>query len=319
MENGVFLWNHWSVDRLPTAYFNCGLADLVFSWGKLNDGFFNSHDFSYKYLLRTGRVAGDATNRDVEKEANEIRDTFCSSVTFVITIFDSSYGKEGHQSTDSMKYFYKQLLSSVSEKKHWGVVIKPKGRFFEGLTSDDITHEIFDELRLQQRCIYLNNKSLVSLAALIGDVSVCYGINTAGILAAMCKKQALHWDLQGLLEHPLYYSGGEDNIIFKSFDMILNALEQIEKGNTDIGDHRKWLYLFNEFQDEQGNQRAGEVIGEYMNLLENGFDHNSALDKVVENFGIKWGKDKVSKPDAIQEHLGNDLWFQVIEKVSSHI
>ena len=47
LEGGIFVWNHWSVDHYPVSYFNTGFADLVFSWGEYNDGYFNCHFYSY--------------------------------------------------------------------------------------------------------------------------------------------------------------------------------------------------------------------------------------------------------------------------------
>ena len=44
MENGVFIWNHWSVDHFPISYFNWGFADIIFSWGEYS-GYFICHNF----------------------------------------------------------------------------------------------------------------------------------------------------------------------------------------------------------------------------------------------------------------------------------
>ena len=69
MEKGVFVWNHWSVDHFPVSYFHWGFADIIFSWGQYNDGYFNSHNFSYKYLFQTGQIAADGNYND-ENEKN---------------------------------------------------------------------------------------------------------------------------------------------------------------------------------------------------------------------------------------------------------
>lgn len=321
LEGGKTLWNHWSVDHYPIAYFNCGLADLVLSWGQLNDGFINAHDFSYQFMVRVGRVAGDGFNRDTKFEADNIRKQFSPAVTFIITIFDSSHSNDGnsHQSTSSMLTYYEKLLLSVLEREHWGALIKTKGNSFSMLPNSNKVYGIFKKLEMQKRCILLDGQKLVSLAAFAGDVTVCYGINSAGILAALCNKQTLHWDLCGCLEHPLYQVGGGNRIIFKTYDKVLNALLQIEAGDTRPGNHDEWLYLFDEFQDEQGNLRAAEVIGRYMKYLEHGMNHNSALEKSVEEFSRRWGNDKVSTPVSIQSHLGNELWRRVIKNSSERI
>ena len=47
----------------PVSYFHC-FADIIFSWGQYNDGYFNSHNFSYKYLFQTGQIAADGNYND---------------------------------------------------------------------------------------------------------------------------------------------------------------------------------------------------------------------------------------------------------------
>ena len=79
-EEGIFIWNHWSVDHFPISYFNSGFADLVFSWGKYNDGYFNCHDYKYDHMVQTGLISGE--NIDLEssglskREWNELMEAF---------------------------------------------------------------------------------------------------------------------------------------------------------------------------------------------------------------------------------------------------
>ena len=319
MEDGIMIWNHWSVDHYPVAYFDCGLADLVLSWGQLNDGYFNAHDFSYKYLIQTGMIAGDGFDASVLRKANETRALFSHSVNFVISLFDSSHSSKMENATATMLYFYKNILAAILLRRGWGVVVKPKGPHFDRLPKKEAVHGVIKELVKQGRCILMNGDEKVSVAAYVGDVSVCYSINSAGILAALCGKQVLHFDLSGCLEHPLSYLGGEDTVVFRSFEKLLHALEAIEKGNGFYGDHSERLHLFDAFQDGRGSERAGEVIGAYIRYRDNGMDRESALKKAVADYAVKWGDDKVSIPGAVQNHLGNDLWTRVMKNVSGDI
>jgi len=319
MEDGIMIWNHWSVDHYSVAYFNCGLADLVFSWGPCNDGYFNAHDFSYKFMLQTGMVAGDGFDTSVLKKANEIRALFSPSVNFVISLFDTSHSSKTQDSTETMLYFYKKILAAIMVREKWGVMIKPKGSHFARLPKSEAVHGVIEELEKQGRCVLMNGQEKVSVASYAGDVSVCCSINSAGILAALCGKQVLHFDLSGCLEHPLSYLGGENKVIFRSFEKLLHALEEIEKGDKFYGDHSKWLYLFNAFLDNNGPKRAGEVIGAYIKYCDKGLDRDAALKKAAEDYALKWGNDKVSIPGAVQNHLGNDLWARVMKNVSGDI
>ncbi|MBL7074369.1 hypothetical protein ISS37_03910 [candidate division KSB1 bacterium] len=321
MEGGKSVWFFWSVTQYPFGYFNSGFADLVLSWGPLNDGFINAHDFSYRYLVRIGRIAADGFDDEVRRDARAIRKRFSPDTSFVITIFDSSHSNDPgfHQSTASMLTFYDNLLSSAQQRSHWGILIKSKGDFFNRLPLSHRFYSAFEQLTAQGRCILLDGQNLVSRAAFAGDVAVCYNINSAGVLAALCNKPVLHWDICGALDHPLYQAGGEGGIIFKTYDEVLNALLRIEEGDSVCGNHDQWLGLVDEFRDEMGNQRAAELIDGYMMRRDQGMDQNTALRKSVEAFSRRWGQDKVSTMDCVQPHLGNDLWLKVIEKASQSV
>ena len=60
MEKGLMLWNHWSLDRYPVAYHTCVVADIIFSWGNLNEGYLNAHNQNYKVIIQTGFISGDS-------------------------------------------------------------------------------------------------------------------------------------------------------------------------------------------------------------------------------------------------------------------
>ena len=111
------------------------------------------------------------------------------------------------------------------------------------------------------------------------------------------------------------YLGGEDVVIFRSFEKLMHALEEIEKGNKSSGDHSKWLHLFDAFLDGNGNERAGEVIEAYMRYRDDGLDRDSALKRAAGDYALRWGQDKVSTPETVQKHLGNDLWARVMREV----
>lgn len=319
MEDGIMIWNHWSIDRYPVAYYDCGLADLVLSWGQLNDGYFNAHNFSYKYLIQTGMIAGDGFDGSENNRALKIRNQFSSSVKYVVAVFDNSHSKTSHSSTSSMLFFYERLLKVILDKKQWGILIKPKGLTFVNAPHKESVQSVIDQLEIDQRCIHLSGKERVSVAAIASDVNVCYGINTAGILAALCGKKCVHWDLDGCLEHPLYYVGGENRVVFKPFSELVCALEAIENGDAVLGDHSEWLYLFDAFQDNLGNTRAGELVGAYLRHYDSGMERDSSLRKAVEEYAARWGDDKVSIARAAQNHLGNDLWAHVMKNVFGDI
>ena len=316
MEDGIFVENLRSITAFPFPWFFCGFADLVFSWGQYHDGFFHAHNFSYKYLVQTGMVEGDGLDETESYRAKSIRSELDPSVKFVITLFDSSHGSNAPYSTSSMIYFYKNLLSLVLEKNDWGVIIKPKNdSYFNVITLNDDFNTIKKILIKQGRCVKLPASISPSVASMAGEITVCYGINSAGIISYLNGgPPTLHFDMNGNLEHPLYYVGGKDRVIFRSFDKVCYALEEIRNGDTKLGNHSEWIGLFDAFLDGKGRYRTGEIIGMYMKYRENGLGRDSALKKAIENYTLKWGHEKVSTPMAKQEHIGNELWYRVMEK-----
>ena len=313
METGIMVWNHWSIDRFPVAWVNCGVADLVFSWGQLNDGYFNSHNFRYKYLVQTGMVAGDQITSFDKIEVQKIKSRFSNSVNTIITLFDSSYDKYFYHSLESMLEFYEKILNYIVKDEKLGLIIKSKSNYFNNLPIKSSIHDIINELESSNRCIILDGIiTKPSLAASASDICFCYGINTVGIFAGLSGVKSLHFDLSGNIEHPLYYLGLKNKGIFKSLDYLIK-LNNNEISN--IGDLSSILYLFDTFQDGKGNERAGRLLGEYIRYCDKGLGRDLSLKKAVSDYSNKWGKDKVSSPENLQRHLGNDLWTKVFNNI----
>ena len=88
MEKGVLcgIIGRWIIS---CSYFHWGFADIIFSWGQYNDGYFNSHNFSYKYLFQTGQIAADGNYNDENEK--KIISELSNDLNF-INILDNSCG-----------------------------------------------------------------------------------------------------------------------------------------------------------------------------------------------------------------------------------
>ncbi len=309
MEGGIMIWNHWSVDRFPVSWTDCGVADLVFSWGRLNDGYFNAHNFSYKYLVQTGIVAGDYFSRKDLKQVEKIKSKFNESVNTIITIFDSTYGKYVYHSEESMRNFYIRILKYVLKYNEIGIIIKPKGHYFKNLKKSKFIEKSINELKSNGRCIILDGiLTKPSIAALCANICFSYGINTVGVFSSLNGVKSLHFELSGNKEHPFYYLGLEGKVIINSLDFFKSFNH---KQLNNYGEHGPCLKLIDSFQDWNGNYRAGELIGDYIKFCDNGFNKATSLDKAISNYRERWGDDKVSSKINCQNHIGNDLWKKV--------
>ena len=317
MEKGVFIWNHWSVDHFPISYFNWGFADIIFSWGDYNDGYFNSHEFSYKYLFQTGLIAGDGNYKIFKTEQKKFKENMSDHLDLVINILDSSFGANHHNSKISMINFYKELLRKIYENKNWGGIIKSKGNSFDKIINEEEIFNYLELLKREKRLVILPSTVKVSVSANISDISVCYGINSAGIISALSGSKAIYWDLPGSREHPLYYLKKNGTLIFNSINEITQALERFVLGDEQIGNHHDCLDLFDPFRDDKGRKRVGEVISSLFSDMKNNLDIDQSLNKIKKQYETKWGKKFVYKFKLGDDNKGNKLWRQVQNNIKN--
>ena len=315
MEKGVFVWNHWSVDHFPVSYFHWGFADIIFSWGKYNDGYFNCHSFSYKYLFQTGLIAGDGNLNINEEKEKKFSQQLSADLDLVINILDGTCGTRHQNSFDSMIYFYKEILSKIYNHKNWGATIKSKSNTFEKIIYNKEVAYYVNLLKNENRLVILPSELKVSTSANISDISVCYGINSAGVIAALSGSKSIYWDLPGAIEHPLYYLEKKDSLIFSTINEIVQALEKFVLGNKKIGNHEDCLSLFDTFRDDQGRKRAGQIISRLFSDLKNNINLDESFNKIKKEYEDEWGKKLVHAFGEGDDHKGNHLWQQVQKNI----
>jgi hypothetical protein len=318
LEDGIFVWNHWSVDHYPISYFDAGFADLVFSWGPYNDGYFNCHQYNYQYMIQTGLVSGDNFVSGDEQRGQKIRNTFPTKVKFILTLFDSSHDSYDVFSTTAMLIeFYEQMFALMKLKPDWGLIIKSKGISFKRIAMHCSIASSVKQLFSEERFVLLDGLSRVVPAAYAADVCLCFDINSAGIISGLAGRKTIHWDFSGALNHPIYYLGGKGTIIFRKFEEVKMALEKIAGGDYSVGDHSKWLTLFDPFRDGKGPERAGKVIAAFLDGVDAGKTRDQALKDAVDEYAEQWGDDKVTVKGQVPDHEGNQIWKQAREDIQS--
>jgi hypothetical protein len=320
LEDGIFVWNHLSVDHYPVSYFNTGFADLVFSWGEYNDGYFNSHNFKYRYLVQTGLIAGENITPYDEILGKELRNKFAKKVDFVITLFDSSHRLDSiNSTTEMMIQFYKQILNLILENETWGVLIKSKGISFQKIENLEMIQKPLRKLISEKRCVIPKLNARVIPACHAADISLCFDINSAGFITGLAGKPAIYWDISGGFEHPLYQLNINDNIIFQNYDEIKKTLVRFKDGNKIIGNHEKFLSMIDPFGDGRGSERAGRVIAAFLEGLDAGKTRDQSLKDAIDGFARKWGQDKVTVFGQRKDHEGNRVWGKVRDSVKQSL
>ena len=120
------------------------------------------------------------------------------------------------------------------------------------------------------RCIISEKHSRIVPSCLAADLCICFTINSAGIIAGLAGQRVIYWDVSGELAHPLYKLRVDKNIIFKNLKDIEKQLQRYKIHKSDIGDHKKWISIIDNFRDGKGPKRAGEVIDAFMNGIDEG-------------------------------------------------
>ncbi|GAH88600.1 unnamed protein product, partial [marine sediment metagenome] len=139
------------------------------------------------------------------------------------------------------------------------------------------------------------------IAAVHTDLSVCYGINSAGIIAGLYGCNAIHWDCTGWLGFPIY-KYKDQKIFFSSTNEIKNAVKKFAKGDKSIGDFSKWRKKVNYFDDFRGKERMVQFIDYFMEEIIKTCDREHSL-----QFAVKKYMDKNGIPDDI---YGAKEWWK---------
>ncbi len=100
-------------------------------------------------------------------------------------------------------------------------------------------------------------------AAEAADLSVCFGLNSAGIIASLLGLRAIPWDCTGWLKYPVYRDK-DQKVFFATLPETRQAVMQAAAGDKTIGAFNKWRKWINHFDDCAGRERILRFIHLYM-------------------------------------------------------
>jgi len=316
LENAAFIWSWWSVIFMDAEYHHA-IADLFFAWGELDLGITHAVSFDYRYAVQCGALGYHGKQDDDEARAQSIRMKLSDKPRFILTIFDTSHNATGdmHILTTMMTDFYRLILGLVLEHEDWACLIKSKGNSFRNLPLDTGIQEQMYRLEREGRALCLPSTVKPGLAAIAGDASVSYCVNTAGILGALSSgKPSIHYDPSNITYHPLVTAGAEGIIIFRKPDDIRRALLSIAAGEGLYGDLSPWRALIDPFGDNLGRKRSGEVIRDYMAARNQGLGLDDALKQAVTAHAERYGASMVSVRLGEHNRAGDRLWAETLRR-----
>lgn len=259
--NGImvgFNWSNFPHHNLPT---HLTPQHVYFVWGKAKYTWAQNKGNSCSYILPSGLwILPD-------KDSSIGLSGFSENIKFVITVFDSSVSYNIYQSPDTLSQFYLMVISLLESNKKWGGIIKSKNynelQELHHLPSGDEIITKMGALVEHGRLIFLSKLVYPSTAASFADLSICYGLNTAGIIAGIHGYKAIHWDCSGWLNHPFYKEAGQ-KLLYPSLNEFKKAILKAAAGDDTIGDFSCWRMSFNHYNDYLASERVGEFIEHYM-------------------------------------------------------
>ncbi len=302
-SGGIMIGFHWSnylTSYEPVIFFP---YHVYFLWGKMIYDFVQKKDNICKYIIPSGLWIID------DKKRIEELNNLSYNLNFIINIFDSSTAYYLHQTPNTLSQFYLRILQLIENNPSWGVIVKSKnwGNLYEFSKLPDGNeiilrmHNLIHEKRLVILPGTISPPSLLSYA----NLSVCYGINSAGIIAGIHGHKAVHWDCSGWLKHP-FYKDPNQKFIFETLDELEQAIIKASKGDKTIGDFSKWRQKLNYFDDFKAPERVGKFIQTFMDEVIRTDNMEHSLDFAVKRYSEenKIGEDFFKPEDWWDDELG---------------
>jgi hypothetical protein len=258
---GIMVGLHWS-NYLNTSY-PCHLnpQHVMLVWGVAHREFLETKGNTCSHIIPCGLWLAEsgAKLEDISP--------LCKS-DFTIAIFDSSVNYYyHHQRPKSLSKFYLEILSILEDNLLFSGILKPKASKVSDLrhlpAGEEIVHRVTSlEKAGRLRVLDWVRHSPVD-AAKAADLSVCFGLNSAGIIAGLLGLRAIHWDCTGWLKYQIYRDK-DQKVLFATLPEMRKAVMQAAAGDKTIGAFNKWRKLINHFDDCAGSERIMRFIHLYM-------------------------------------------------------
>lgn len=276
---GILLNYHWSnYPRIltPTHLFP---YHVFFLWGEAIYSVVKAGGHTCKYILPSGLWIGGNSNAPGFQP-------FCGEVDFIIALFDSSAAYNVSQTEETLSLFYLRILEMLEKRPSWGLIVKSKNWDIDGLgklPAGDLIMQKLRHLMASGNAQILPHLSSPVMAASCANLSVCYGLNSAGIIAAVHGHKAVHWDCTGLSNH-IFYKDKEQKFLFRNLAEVETAIIMASEGDAAIGDFSQWKKLYNYFEDFNAPHRVGSFIQNFIDEISLHHNVDVALKAAVDKY-----------------------------------
>jgi len=280
-NGGIMIGLHWS-SYLNYEYPSHVTPQHVFLvWGRAH----------YELLMKKGNTCDHILPCGVwiddMEDDNLVIDDFSPEVRFKIAVFDTDAAYNIEQSPRAAAEFYLAILELLERYGEFGVIIKSKKWTLDELSTLPSGEEIvkrLGNLKKMKRAIILDWKVFSpAIAARYSDMTVCLGINSAGIIAALHGSRVIHWDCTGWMKYPIYKDKNQ-KVIFLSMDETKEAIIKVFQGDTHIGDFSRWRKSINYFDDSAGRNRVMQFINLLMDEIKQSDSGSQSLERAVNKY-----------------------------------
>ncbi|MCX5816463.1 MAG: hypothetical protein NTX75_09515 [Proteobacteria bacterium] len=271
-----FHWSHSPTIARPTHLFP---FHAFFVWGDALYSVIQEGGHTCKYILPSGLwIVGDDNDAGIK--------SFPREVDFIITLFDSAAAYNIHQTEETLSLLYLRILELLEKQPSWGLIVKSKDWGVDGLENlpaGNLIVQKIKHLMASDRARVLPSSTSPVTAASQADLSVCYGLNSAGIIAAVHGYKTIHWDCAGWHNHP-FYKDREQKFIFRNLDEVEAAIIRASEGDAAIGDFSRWRKLYNYFDDFNASSRVGSFIEDFIDEISSHHNVDAALQAAVDKY-----------------------------------
>lgn len=283
---GIMVGLHWSnyINYVYPSHLTP--HHVFFAWG----------DAHYDLLMKKGSTIGRILPCGVwikeGPDASKPHLDLGRDVNFVISVFDDNGAYDLSQSPETLSEFYMSVLRVVEDNRHLGAIVKSKAYRIDDMSSLPMGDEIVRRMRAlidEKRMVVLDFRQYSPVvAAKHSDLSVCYGINSAGIIAGLHGCKVVCWDCTGWLHFPIYREKSQQ-VIYRTLEDLNLAIVRSANGDTGVGDLSMWRKKINYYDDVNGRERISHFIDTFMGSLDNGRDRESSIKDAVAEYKAKYG------------------------------
>jgi hypothetical protein len=274
---GIMAGLNWA--NYPKTQYPCLLTPehVMLVWGASHRGYLQTRGNTRSHIIPCGLwIAGSgAKPEDINPPPKG---------DFTIAIFDSSVEYLFYQCAENLSQFYLEILSILEDNPSFAGIMKSKSSSVADLRRLPDGEEIVRRIKSleKQRRLRVLAATMYSPvdAAEAADLSVCFGVNSAGVIAGLLGLKAIHWDCTGFLKYPVYRDK-DQKVLFATLLETRQAVMQAAAGDKSIGEFNKWRKQINHFDDCAGRERILRFINLYMQETEGGA---KGLDSTVKQY-----------------------------------